>query len=297
MNYKVIVDPTYGYRRLDPIPDSREVSNFYQNLYYNMIHQGRRAPGLHRLMAGGEEAKWELKWLHSTLFADITDVLCRYAPNQQVLDIGCGTGEFASYLKDNGFSPVCIDPAPEAANYTRSRGLETYNLTLEEFAEEHEQKDFGVVAMVNVLKHIPDPVAFINIAKELLAKPNGILCIRTPNDFNPLQLVAQQKLGKDEWWVVTPDHINYFNFQSLSYLLESLGFEILEVQSDFPTEIFLLMGDDHIGHPDVGHSCHKRRVSFEMNAPVEIRRSMYRDFAKIGIGRGCLIFCKLREEN
>ena len=52
------------------------------------------------------------------------------------------------------------------------------------------------------------------MAKELLS-PGGIICIQVPNDFNQLQLLALKKVTKKEWWVAIPDHINYFDFQSL----------------------------------------------------------------------------------
>ena len=50
--------------------------------------------------------------------------------------------------------------------------------------------------------------------RRLLA-PGGLLYIRVPNDFNPLQLAAQQKLGADPWWIAVPDHVNYFDVDSL----------------------------------------------------------------------------------
>lgn len=58
-NYRVIKDPIYGYGRLEPVPDVREITKFYESRYYDPIRKGERAPDVRRLMAGGTEAERE----------------------------------------------------------------------------------------------------------------------------------------------------------------------------------------------------------------------------------------------
>ena len=115
-----------------------------------------------------------------------------------------------------------------------------------------------------------------------------------PNDFTEIQLAAQQQINKDAWWIAIPDHINYFDFQSLNTLLRRLGFDVLYSQGDFPMELFLLMGDNYVGNPSVGNKCHKKRVFFETAIPGELRRGIYQAFAQVGIGRDCLTFGMLK---
>jgi hypothetical protein len=124
--------------------------------------------------------------------------------------------------------------------------------------------------------------------------PGGLICIRVPNDFTEIQLSAQKHLNKKEWWIAVPDHINYFDFQSLHHLLEAAGFEVFYSQGDFPMELFLYMGEDYIGLPDVGKRCHQKRVNFDMTVPGELRRRMYQALAAIGVGRNCLVFGRLK---
>ena len=66
---------------------------------------------------------------------------------------------------------------------------------------------------------MPTPVDLIELAKKIL-RPAGVLCVKVPNDFSELQLAAQSQLNNEPWWIASPDHINYFNFQSLGALLE-----------------------------------------------------------------------------
>src|SRR3954449_2912443 len=115
----VKVDPTYGYRRLDPIPSDDELTRFYQSQYYDLLRQGGRAPELRRLLAGGQEAERERAWLRETLYADITTLLRAHASGGRVLDIGCGQGELLQWLVEQGFQADGIEPSDDAAAIAR----------------------------------------------------------------------------------------------------------------------------------------------------------------------------------
>ena len=295
--YQVVQDPVYGYQRLDPLPDDKELTRFYESKYYDLIRKGGRAPELRRLMAGGEEGERERRWLHETLYTDILYVMNKFSPDKQVLDVGCGVGEFLSFMKDKGWNAVGIEPSQEAAAAAKNKGLDVRTVTLEEFARTTAKKNFktfGVVTLLNVLEHTPHPERVIELAGKILA-PGGVICVRVPNDFTQIQLEAQKALKKDPWWISPPDHINYFNFRSLQNTLEKLGFEIVYTQGDFPMELFLLQGDDYTGNSELGSQCHWRRVHFETSISGELRRRMYQALALAGIGRDCLTFGSLKE--
>ena len=293
--HRVIQDPDYGYRRLDPIPYDEEIAEFYQSQYYDLIRKGGRAPEIRRLMAGGQEADRERSWLRATFYSDILHVLNQYSPGARVLDVGCGTGELIWYLKENGFETFGLEPSADAVAIARSRGLTVYDSNLEDFVQycgTNNIEPFDAVTFVNVFEHVTAPVDLIALTKKIL-RPAGVLCVKVPNDFSELQLAAQRQISKEAWWIASPDHINYFNFQSLGALLERLGFEVIYSQGDFPMEFFLLMGDDYIDNPEIGSRCHQKRVSFEIAIPGELRREMYRKMAEVGVGRDCLVFGKL----
>lgn len=290
--YGILKDRKFGYRRLHPVPTPGELEFFYKNQYYSLIKKGGRAPELRRLMKGNKAAAAERAWLHSTLYPDICHVLNEHAGKKRVLDIGCGTGEFVNYLKKNGFDGTGIEPSADAINKGRSRGLKLYNFTLEEFAKKIGKKNagrFDAVTLLNVLEHVPDPLKVINTVREML-NPGGVICVKVPNDFSEIQSLAQKHVRKSPWWIAAPDHINYFNFVSLRNVLKALGFEIIYSQGDFPMELFLLMGDDYVGNPGIGHECHRRRVRFEMSISGSLRRGIYQALADAGIGRDCLVF-------
>ena len=294
--YRVIDDPTYGYRRLDPIPDDKELARFYQSHYYHLIRQGGRAHELKHLMAGGEEAERERAWLKHTVYADIAHALAAHAPGRRVLDVGCGTGEALAFLEQQGFETLGIEPSEEASAAAAARGLEVLSLTLEEYVAHRERTNapaVDAVLLLCVLEHVPDPAATLAAARAALA-PGGLVGIRVPHDFNDIQRIARDTLGKPPWWIAVPDHINYFTFESLGAFLDKLGFDVVYQQGDFPMEVFLLMGDDYVGNETVGSACHQKRVRFEMAIPAELRRGLYQAMASRGVSRDCLVFGRLR---
>jgi 2-polyprenyl-3-methyl-5-hydroxy-6-metoxy-1,4-benzoquinol methylase len=289
--FRVIEDPTYGFRRLDPIPPAAELNEFYESRYYDLLRKGNRAPELRRLMEGGEAAAKELQWLSAGLHTDIIDVLSRITSGRRLLEVGCGTADFLSLAQERGFTVVGTEPALEVAYRASARGLTVHALTLDKFVTQSQAAHFDVVVMLNVLEHVPDAVQTLQQCRGLLT-PGGILCIRVPNDFSEIQAVAHAKTGAAPWWIAVPDHINYFDFKSLQHTLDRLGLETVYAQGDFPMEVFLLMGENYVGNPEVGGRCHARRVQFDLSLPPELRRKIYAALGSAGVGRDCLVFAK-----
>lgn len=296
--YKLIDCDICKFKHIYPIPTLEEISNFYREKYFKLIKKGDRAPEICRQMAGGKESKFEIEWLRNTLYKDILYIFEKNVRKKPklLLDIGSGTGVFLDYMKNAGWEVVGIEPSEEGTLVSTKSELNVYNTSLEDFIVKYPKYEFkfDAITLINVLEHVPNAVDFLKLSKKLLKKNSGIICIRVPNDFNKLQKIAEKKIKKSLWWVAIPDHINYFNIESLQELLESLNFKILYSTADFPMEFFLLMNDDYVKNPEVGGNCHKRRVSFELSLPDDIRREIYRKLSEIGIGRDCLVFAKVK---
>lgn len=289
---EIIVDPTYGYMRVDPLPSPGELAAFYRDKYYRLVTAGGRAPELRRLQSGGEEARAELEWMARTWWRDIRDILGQLIHRypRTLLDVGCGYGHFAQYMASNGWEVIGVEPSNEAREACSARAIPVFE-SVEELRRNHPH-GFFAVTLLNVLEHVPDPAGLLSDLRPLMTIGESVLVCKVPNDFSPLQLAAQAKLARTPWWVVLPDHLNYFNFTSLAGFLHCLGFEVLDMVGTFPMEIFLLWGDNYLESQKVGELCHNKRRVFELSIPPELRRSLYRCFARAGIGRECIVFAR-----
>jgi len=227
-----------------------------------------------------------VEWLEKTLYLDLLAVLDKLADEHSLLDIGCGTGAFLKYAARNGWTTAGVEPSEQGTSMSSDLENNIYNMSIADFAKMC-GRTFGAVTLLNVLEHVLNPVAVLEMTTDLL-NPRGVLCIRVPNDFSAFQMHADKE--RRRWWITAPDHINYFNFYSLKSLLRSVGLEVKYATTDFPMEMFILMGDNYIGNPALGASCHKKRRNFELSISDKLRRTVYHSFAESGVGRSCIMF-------
>jgi len=284
--FRVVFD-AQGFRRLDPIPSSDEISHFYESQYYHLVRQGGRAPELRRLMDPKNTA--ERSWLQETLWRDIHHVLKKQGV-RRCLDVGAGTGELVAFLCEMGVEAVGIEPSKEAVGLANDHGRNIFERQLGDYAaSDKNQGSFDAVLLMNVLEHVPSPRETLGHVKKLL-KPKGILAVRVPNDFNALQTAVKKASGVRDWWVAIPDHINYFDVRSLKRFIRGRGFRLIMCLTDFPMEFFCLMGENYVVDPKLGPLCHEKRKLFELALPPTVRRRIYQKMASAGIGRDILLF-------
>lgn len=141
-----------------------------------------------------------------------------------ILEVGAGFGTFCEEMKSrNVFERiVAVEPTPELANTCRKKGVEVIESPIEKVLLTKSQK-FNVVVNFEVIEHLFKPIQFIESCKKLLL-PGGLLVITCPNGMGFDFLT----LGKD-CSSIDHEHLNYFNPKSLSKLISSAGFKVLEV--------------------------------------------------------------------
>jgi O-antigen chain-terminating methyltransferase len=148
----------------------------------------------------------------------LSSYLAYYRGRHNVLDLGCGRGEFLGLLRDAGVPATGVDSDPEAVGICRRAGYDIRQCDLFEFLEANGGFD-GIIAS-HVIEHLDFPSAerLVGRCFEVL-RPEGIITLVTPN---PENLTA---ITKTFW--LDPTHVRPYPLDLLVELLKSAGFEIV----------------------------------------------------------------------
>ncbi|HVA65947.1 MAG TPA: class I SAM-dependent methyltransferase [Elusimicrobiota bacterium] len=144
----------------------------------------------------------------------------RFAKGGRLLEIGASTGCFLNAARVD-FEVVGLEPSQWACRVARERfRLECYAEGIQATTR-FAPASFDVVALIDVIEHLPDPAAAVRKAAELL-RPGGLLYVVTPD----IESFSSKILG-GYWWGLRPAHIYYFSAKTLGRLLAQSGFEVV----------------------------------------------------------------------
>ncbi|MFA5785916.1 MAG: class I SAM-dependent methyltransferase [Actinomycetota bacterium] len=145
----------------------------------------------------------------------------RHVRPGHVCDLGCWTGSFLVAARRRGWEPVGIEPSMWAVARARERGLDVRATDLAHHGLEPGR--FRLVALCDILEHLVDPGAALDIAAELL-HPDGCVYLTVPDAGS----VTARLMGR-RWWSVLPMHVQYFTRASIVRLLGDHGFRVLHL--------------------------------------------------------------------
>jgi 2-polyprenyl-3-methyl-5-hydroxy-6-metoxy-1,4-benzoquinol methylase len=273
------------FKHIVPIPTEDELKHVYEEEYYT-----DEKPNYIESM--NEDMDW---WnlSYDDRYTSFEKLLNKN--RRKILDIGSGPGIFLRRGQERGWEGTGIEPSKQAFEYSsKTLGLNIHNIFLNNKTKKV-LTNYDVVHLSEVLEHIINPENILKIVHEKL-NPDGLICVVVPNDYNLFQLSLIKSCNYDPWWVAPPHHINYFNFETLSCLLEKIGFQVILKEATFPIDMFLLMGRNYVSDEALGKESHRMRKTFEMNlfkaGNNNIKRDIYKSFAKLGIGREVIIIGK-----
>jgi 2-polyprenyl-3-methyl-5-hydroxy-6-metoxy-1,4-benzoquinol methylase len=281
VTYNVIKNK-FGYYEITPRPESDFLEDYYQNQYYQNGIGGSLNYSSEEII-NIENKQNELYQLLAPHIEHSKKSIC---------DVGCGEGWNLNFYKKKGWQVTGIDIS-DFGILKKNPSLQkdfTKTKLLEGLCDlEKQGKFFDVILLMNVLEHILDPVKLLDLLSKLLSK-NGLLVIQVPNDYSLLQIHAlNNNFVEDRYWVTPPDHLNYFNKDSLVMLLDESGFDCRDLFSNFPIEFYLFNdATNYQKNKNVGKSVHKSRVILEntiSTVPFDNAMNLYRAFAEAGLGR------------
>ena len=278
----------HGYLSVKDMPSEIDLQRYYTQKYYQQENGSY----------SNNYDTSELEYINNKIQQRYQ--LCAKIQQKQkgkFLDIGCGEGFALAYFQEKGWDVTGYDYSefgiqrhnPDCRDY-----LECGNLDLLIDTAVQENKKFDVIYITNVLEHLINPDDFLSKLRSLMEK-SSIACITVPNDFSILQTTLLDTGTVDrEYWISAPDHLHYFNYDSLKRTITQSKFHCHDIISDFPIDWFLFnRHSNYIQYPTTGKQAHKARVAIEniigQHSPDDINQ-MYSHLAKLNMGRDLTAF-------
>lgn len=211
--FQLIENKEYGFLETIPQPSSDKLPGYYQSEDYISHTDSKR-----NLF----EKVYHL--VRSISLKKKLNLINSYTPSSKnLLDIGCGTGDFLQTAQINNWQVSGVEPNKEARAIANKK---TNNSVLDaESLQDFEAHSFDVITLWHVLEHLPNLEDQVKTFKRLLKK-DGTLVIAVPN----YKSFDAEYYGN--FWAAydVPRHLWHFNKASISNLVSKENMEIVETK-------------------------------------------------------------------
>ncbi|NLE30092.1 MAG: methyltransferase domain-containing protein [Phycisphaerae bacterium] len=166
------------------------------------------------------------------------DLACRLVKrhhlyNKDVIEIGCGQGDFLALLASAGENRgVGFDPSFDLtrASTTTQRLVK---VVPEFYSVDHTEYPADIICCRQVLEHVISPLKFLKSIRKLIGERyETIAFFEVPN--------AMYTLRDKGIWDIIYEHCSYFTPQSLTNLFFRAGFEVMEVGEQYGGQFITL---------------------------------------------------------
>lgn len=201
------------------------------------------ARGEHRLQSAdadhfrGLDAERYLRSVGATRLRSYDKLLAEVQPfvaSGTWLDVGCSYGWLLERVAAAGFEPLGLEPSPAAAAEARTLGLNVIDGFFPADLPANIQP--SVISFMDVLEHLPDPVAALRAAKQQLA-PGGVVVVQVPDQacllYRLAEVMCRATGGRSAFalkrlWLVGFDfpHLYYFTRRTLAAAMTAAGMQV-----------------------------------------------------------------------
>lgn len=211
--FQLIHNKTYGFLETSPQPEAKRLSDYYKTEDY-ISHTDSKRNLFEKVyhLVRSISLKKKLKLINS--FQSL---------EKNLLDVGCGTGDFLQVAQQNNWNISGIEPNEQARQIAnRKTNDSVFNINdLGKF----KNHSFDVITLWHVLEHLPNLEQQVLTLKTLL-KVNGILIVAVPNYKS-----NDAKHYKNFWAAYdVPRHLWHFNQDSISKLFALQNMQVMKTQ-------------------------------------------------------------------
>lgn len=210
---------------------------------------------------------------------------------RNALDVGCGEGFALAWLLAHGFEAMGIDHSVDGIRRFHPNLLEHFrsmDITAS-LATVVSGETYDLIMLRNVLEHVLDPVALLTELRSVIA-PGGALVVTVPNDGSEWQeYLLESGSITDRFWIAVPDHISYFNADSLRRVAECAGWTCRRLLAEFPIDWFLANPTaNYVVDKTLGSGAHAARIAVDAvlsRRPMNDVLAYLETLATVGMGR------------
>ncbi|MCD4729662.1 MAG: class I SAM-dependent methyltransferase [Bacteroidales bacterium] len=200
---------TCGFKFTNPRPALDDLTKYYESVEY-ISHSNADKGLINRIY----------QIVRTLTLKNKAKLINTYVSEGQILDIGCGTGEFLNAMQQNEFIATGIEPNQEARKQAKKKyGLAVYD---ESDINVLSKKYYDVITLWHVLEHVFHLNERVSQIKELITE-DGILVVALPN---PASWDAKHY---EKFWAAydCPRHLYHFDQLAVKNLFKNYGFEII----------------------------------------------------------------------
>lgn len=150
-----------------------------------------------------------------------------------VLDVGCGTGNFLAWAKQQGWETVGLDFDANAVQ-TAKEIFKLPNIELVDivgYEARYPEKKFDLITFFDVIEHLDNHLEFFRAVRMLL-KPQGYIAMSLPYRGGARFLQPND---------LPPRHLTRWDEKSLRTFLERQGFKVLYLKKQVASLSYLVM--------------------------------------------------------
>lgn len=206
--FQIVHCNSCGLKFTNPRPDTAEIGRYYESAEY-ISHSNSKKGLINKLYQ--LVRKRAIQGKLNILEKEVGEL------KRNILDIGCGTGEFLSICKEKGWETKGIEPNKNA----RLQGIQNYNLKIEEEGYLDALNDhYSIITLWHVLEHVHKLRERVKQIHDHLSE-GGKAIIAVPNYTS-----ADAEKYREYWAAYdVPRHLYHFSPAVIKKLFREEGFK------------------------------------------------------------------------
>jgi 2-polyprenyl-3-methyl-5-hydroxy-6-metoxy-1,4-benzoquinol methylase len=151
-----------------------------------------------------------------------------------ILDVGCGSGIFLSYLNNKKFNRYGLEINNEGLRICQKKKIPVFSTDL--MKTNFGDIKYNAITLIHVLEHLPSPVKVLTKINKII-ETDGVLVLVVPNNMS-----FGCRIGKENWFHLDcPRHLFIPSKETIKWLAEASGFRVKKIGYefyDYPLDLF-----------------------------------------------------------